>query len=833
MSRNSLIPSAGMDHLFADVRYGFRLMRKNLGFSTLAVLTLALGIGASTAIFSVFHGVLLEQLPYADQERVLRIMQQFLANGQNRFGISQGQFLAWRAEQRSFSELGAYSADEKSVVSGSAESERILSASVSAGVLEALGVRPIIGRTFNLQDEVPGGPRVTILTYAFWQRWFHGNRDIVGRQLRIDDQLYTVIGVLPVNFYLPEDFVGNDPMQLLTPLRIRTGNPNWGANYLQTVGHLKPGVSRSAALAEVKQLFERLWQEHPIGAAKTLQEIGWNINAVPILDDIVGDIRTALWILTGAVAVVLLVVCANVANLLLARASIRQKEIAVRAALGAQRMRIVRQLLVECLVISAFGGLFGLALAYGDLKLIVHLASSSVPRIADVSLNLPVLLYTAGISILAAVLFGLIPAFQSTRSDLNQPLRDEGRGTSAGASKGRTQRILVVAEMASAMVLVISAGLLLRSFNLVMRIDPGFNVDHLLTAQLDLPETRYAHSLAIDQFFSQVLGRVRTMPGVVSAAVTSNAPLTGSSSDTLIDVEGRPTKNLVEQHIYLLQVSSDYFKAMGIGFVRGRPFHDSDNADAPPVIIIDEALAHRYWPNEDPVGKHLRLYKTLTTTNGWVEIVGVVNNVPMRQLNEKHQPHVYMDLAQSEKVSGWILDTTLVVRTTSDPVDLANSIRRAVQDLDPSVPVSDVQTAEQLVGKTVSGRQFDLVLLELFAGIALALAAIGIYGVLANIVRQRTREIGIRMALGAQRKDVFRLILSQGMRPAILGVVVGLAAALLTTRLLSNLLFAIKPADPITFAAVPVLLLVVALLACYLPARRALRVDPMITLRYE
>ncbi|HYL92398.1 MAG TPA: ABC transporter permease [Alphaproteobacteria bacterium] len=824
---------AWLDQFAQDVRYGLRLLRKNPGFTAIAVLTVALGMGANTAIFSVLYSVLLKPLPYSNPKQVIRIWQAARTIGFDQLGMNEGQFVRLREEKQSLGELGVYRFGV-AFIGRNNESERVFSALASSGVLEALGVKPILGRGFSRDDEIAGGARVTILSNQLWQRWFNGDPNIIGQTLHIDEKPVTIIGVLPADFFLPEDYVGSETIQLWLPLKINSANPRWDSFNFQPVARLKNGHKRETAEVEVRTLFERLYPEHPLGV-NTLKDIGWSLTAVPVQDDLVGDVRIPLLVLAGAVAVVLLIVCANVASLLLARAAARQSEITVRVALGASRGRIVRQLLTESLIISSLGSAVGLLLATWGVRSIVRIGGHNVPRLDQAALNLPVLLFALAACVISACIFGLAPAIQTVRTDLNQSLRAQGRNGSDGVSKTWTQRILVVGEVSLAMVLVISAGLLLRGYSKLVRIDPGFNPNGVWTAEIDLPDARYSENARVVAFSEEMLRRVQALPGVLSAAVTSAPPLVGSSGDTAFDIESRPAETKITQHVYLWQVTSDYFKTIGAPILRGRTFQETDGPANQPVVVINESLAKHYWPDSNPVGQRIRFYLGIDKRSIWIEIAGVVKNVAARQLNENPLPSAYILMPQSGKIFpvDWGFANNLVVRTSSQPLLLTGAIRAQVKEMDPGVAIRRIRTADQLVEQAVAQPHFNLVLLGLFAGLALTLAAVGIYGILANMVRQRTREIGIRLALGAQRGDVFRLVVGQGMRLAGLGLLIGLAGALGATRLLTNLLFGVKPTDPLTFAAVVVLLSSVAMLACYIPARRAMRVDPMVTLRYE
>src|SRR5262245_53846483 len=818
--------------LWQDLRYGARMLLKNPGFTLIAVATLSLGIGANTAIFSVLHGVLLKPLPYPDPNPIVRVWQAVPAAGYFQLGFSEAQLTRLRAGNQSFQQIGGYAIRSANLTEQN-ETQRVAVTYVAAGVFESLGVQPSLGRTIRREDESPGSQRVAVLGYEMWRRRYGGDANILGRTIRLNDNPVTVVGVMPPDFRLPEDFSVPQGAQIWQSARIDTSNPNWGSYYLRPIARLKPGVRPEQAFAEVSSVFAQLRQDHPQGA---ITDPRYYIRVLPLHDDLIGAVKKALWVLVGAVGLVLLIACANVSGLLLARAAGRRKEIAVRAALGAGRGRLIRQLLTESALIALLGGAVGVTLAAWVVRLIAKTDLVNVPRLSQISLNTLVLLFTLGVSLVAAMLFGLAPAAQVSRFDLNRALREEGRGLAGSAGGARIQRALVVSEMALAVMLVIAAGLLLRSFDRLLRIDPGFNAKNLLTVNIDLPASRYQDNPRVTAFYDSLLERVRALPGVVSAAATSGLPLTGWYGDTTFQIEGRPDNNgVVDQsippdrnaygHFYFWRVTPDYFKTMGIALRRGRAMQPSDDANAPPVVVINETMARSFWPNENPLGKRIQLLAP-SQKGPLAEIVGVVRDVSLHQLNEETQPEAYYSQAQDPDRT-----MSLVVRTAADPLALAAALRSEARALDNAAPVFGVSTAEQTLGQTVAQPRFNLILLGLFAVVALLLASVGIYGVLANAVRQRTHEMGVRLALGARPGAVFRLVIRQGMGLAGAGIVIGLGGAFTLTRYLESLLYEVKPTDPLTFGEVALLLLGVALLACWIPARRATKVDPMIALR--
>jgi len=820
--------------LWQDMRYGARMLLKNPGFTLIAVATLSLGISANTAIFSVLYGVLLKPLPYSDPNPLVRVWQAVPTAGFYQLGFSEAQLVRLRAGNQSFQRLGGYAIRSANLTEQN-ETQRVAVTYVTEGVFESLGFQPVLGRTIRRDDEAPGSQRVAVMGYEMWQRRYGGDANILGRTIRLNDNPVTVVGVMPPDFRLPEDLSVPQFAQLWQAARIDTANPNWGSYYLRPIARLKPGVRPERAFAEVSAVFAQLRQDHQQGA---ITDPRYYIRVLPLHDDLVGEVKKALWVLVGAVGLVLLIACANVSSLLLARAAGRRKEIAVRAALGAGRGRLIRQLLTESVLIALSGGAVGVTLAAWAVRLIAKTDLISVPRLSQISLNITSLLFTLGISLVAAMLFGLAPAAQVSRLDLNRALREEGRGLTGSAGGARIQRALVVSEVALAVMLVIAAGLLLRSFDRLLRIDPGFTAKNLLTVDIDLPASRYQDNPRVIAFYDRLLERVRALPGVVSAAATSGLPLTGRYGDTSFQIEGRPDNNGVQDqsippdrnaygHYYFWQVTPDYFKTMGIQLRQGRALQLSDDANAPPIVVINETMARSFWPNESPLGKRIRLLAP-SQKGPLTEIVGVVRDVSLHQLNEETQPEAYYSQAQDPART-----MSLVVRTAADPLALAAAVRREAQALDNAAPLFGVSTVEQTLGQTVAQPRFNLILLGLFAAVALLLASVGIYGVLANAVRQRTHEMGVRMALGASPGAVFRLVIRQGMGLAGVGIGIGLSGASALTRYLESLLYEVKPTDHPTFGGVALLLLGVSLLACWLPARRATKVDPMVALRTE
>jgi len=792
-----------------DLKFAFRQLLKNPGFTAVAVLTLALGIGANTAIFSVVDGVLLKPLPY---ERPGQLVQVWEAPGPGkRNSASPGAFLDWKEHSTVFESLSLRQNTAMNLT-GDGEPERISGLAMSTSGLQIFRARPLLGRTFASDEDQPGKDKVAVLSHGFWQRRFGGETNVVGREIQLNDQSYTVIGVLPPRF-LPWD-----KAEFVIPKAIAPDEANQrSAHWLQVIGRLKPGVTVAQAQSEMNALAARLKPLYP--AFKK----DWGVTIVPMHEQITGNVKPTLLVLAGAVGFVLLIACANVANLLLAKASARQKEMAIRAALGASRWRVIRQLLVESVLLSLLGALLGLLLTFWSVGTLTSITAVSLPRAQDVGLDLRVLGFALLVSLVAGVAFGLVPALQPSRPDLNDMLK-EGARTSGTGPRNCVRSGLIVSEVALSLVLLIGAGLLLNSFVRLSNVPPGINPQNVLTMQVTLPDKKYPDAERRAAFFERTLERIENLPGVEAAGAVWTMPLAGYSPDTSFTVFGRPGQPATSYQTDFDFCSPDYFRAIGIPLLKGRFFEQRDRADAPRVVIINEALAREHFPNEEPLGKRIQLGKI---DEQW-EIMGVIGNVRQRGLGESVRPSVYRPLAFI-----WSGNGHLVVRTTGAPLGMAESVRKTILEVDPSQPVANVRTMEEVIAASVAQRRFILMLLGGFAGAALLLAGIGLYGVIAYAVSQRTREIGIRMALGATRSAVLALVLRQGMKLAGIGVLLGTAGGLGLTRVLTGFLYEVKPTDPATFVSVSLILTLVAVLACWLPARRAAKVDPMEALRYE
>jgi putative ABC transport system permease protein len=807
-----------MNTLWQDLRFGARMLLKNPGFSLIAVLTLALGVGANTAIFSVVNALLLRPLPYADSDRL--VMLSVNGDGGEVGNTGFTTFVDWRERSRSFERM-ALIRSWGGVMTGQGEPEMVNGMRVSVDYFRMLGVAPLLGRDFKPEEDRPDMRFVIMLSHAFWQRRFSGDPNIIGKQITMSDQTFTVVGVTPsgfedllaANFYQPAQVwapVGYDVTQ---PFACRT------CQHLKAFARLKSGVTFDQAKAEMGTVMSVMMREHP----KIYASPG--IAMIRLQDKLVGEMRRTLLVLLAAVGFVLLIACANVANLLLARANRRAREIALRLALGARPWRIVRQLLTESLMLSSLGAGLGLLLAMWGTELLVRLSPAAMLKLQAAKTDTRVLGFTLLVSLVTGVLFGLFPALQASKSDVQLALKESGNSSPSGR-QNRLRGLLVVTEIALALVLMIGAGLLIRSFARILSVTPGFEQRNLLTMMVPATGARYQQDEQVVAFYRDVLGRVRALPGVEAAGVVSNLPFGGNYDASGFHIEEKPQANPAEApSAQRYGVSPDYLRAMGITLLRGRQFTEQDNANTPLVALINETAAKRGWPNEDPIGKRIAL--------GGVDspkrtIVGIVRDVNHQGLDDAPEMQTYVPHAQ------WAGSyMTLVVRTTIDPASLTAAVRNEIRAVDANLPHYQIATMQQLISGSVAQRRFTLLLVGVFAAVALLMSAVGIYGVISYSVAQRTQEIGIRVALGAQTGDVLKLIIGQGMALVATGVLIGLAGAFGLTRLMSSLLFDVSATDPLTFAGISLLLAAVALLACWVPARRAAKVDPMIALRHE
>lgn len=812
-----------LEHFAQDLRFAFRMFAKNPGFTAVAILTLALGIGANTAIFSVVYGVLLQPLPYKDASRLVVLNETTPKVGT--VSVSYPNFLDWRAQSHDFSQMAAVH-DVGFSLAGVTQPENISGEAVSPNFLSMIGVRPFLGRDFEASEEKPGTPPVLLLSYELWQSHMGSNRNAIGRTITLDGRSFTIVGVLPPNFR------SLDKTDVMLPIGVWATNNSEEANDrgdrgdMIVIGRLAPNITFAQARVEMEGIAARLAKEYPASNDQ------FGVALQSIRDSFAGDARPAILVLFGAVMFVLLIACANVANLFLVRGAARTKEIALRMAFGASRNRIIRQMLTESLVLALLGGVLGVALAIAGIRGITRLIPMDMLSGATVNLNGAVLLFAAGIVVLAAFIFGLAPAMHSTRPDVQAELKEGGRTASASAAQNKLRGALATAEISLALILLVGAGLMMKSLYKLMSVNPGFRPDRVLNMEMDLRTQQYSKDPAILNFWQQVLDRVRALPGVESAATGTVVPLTGSHSRGDITVEGMalPTPGNFPHPDYH-DVSPGFISTLGIPLLHGRTFADTDKQGAPLVGMVNARLAGQYWPNDNPIGKRFMFgHPDLTGKKPpkWITVVGVVGDMKLYGLANPSRLEVYVSSLQSPGN-----DMNLMVKSRIDPTALTLAIRGTVASIDKDQPIFAISTMNQLVSDSLGTRRITLILLGAFSGLALVLAGIGIYGVISYSVAQRTHEIGIRMALGAQHRNVLRMILRQGVKIAVAGVAIGVIVSLGLTQLMSSLLFSVSASDPLTFAGVAILLVLVAMLACYIPARRALRVDPMVALRYE
>jgi predicted permease len=829
-----------LETLWQDVCYGARVLRNNPGFTTVAVLTLALGIGANTAIFSVVNAVLLRPLPYPEPSQLVQLRADW--SGKPNSVVGSATFVEVKAQSQSLARIAAYCGGDMTLT-GAGSAERIVAGAVTAEFFPLLGVQPALGRNFSREEDTPNGPRAAILGHSLWQSRFGGDASVLGRTITLNQQSYTVVGILPARFQYPE------PFQLWTPLALgETGAGGAGtlAKYgegqwlVSVIARLKPGVTLEQAQTELQTIAHRLQPPPRSGGAKSGDErratgTGGGrgesvLTLVGLREQVVGDVKGALLVLLGAVALVLLIACANVANLLLARAATRQREMAVRAALGAGRLRVARQLLTESMLLSLAGGALGLLLAFWGVRALGQWSPDLSGSMHGISIDAWVLAFTLGVSVITGLAFGLAPAVQAWRTDVNAALKEEGRSETGGHRKS-LRHLLVVSEVALALVLLIGAGLLIKSFSRLMDVNPGFRTDGVLTFQVTLAEGKASPQRV--NFIERIIERLNALPGVQATAATDSLPLTDFARITPAQIEGQPPIDFSKVKPGEVKpasrptVTHDYFNAMGIRVRKGRAFTAQDARSAAGVVIVNEAFEKHHFPGESAIGKRIHL---LASKGGahWLTVVGVVSDVRQRGLARDVKLEVYNPVLDD------IGETmSFVIRTSGEPAHLISDVRAVMAEVEPNQPIHNVMTMEQRLANTTTSRRLNTALLGSFAALALLLAVVGIYGVMSYAVTQRRREIGVRMALGAQKSDVLRLIIHGGLRLTLLGVAIGLAGAFAVTRYLSSLLYSVKATDPVTFLGIAVGLSGLALLACWLPARRAARTDPMVALRYE
>jgi predicted permease len=813
-----------MNTLFQDLRYSARTLARTPGFTAVAILTLALGIGANSALFSVVNGVLLNPLPYPAPQQLISA---YAKTAEFEHGsIAYLNFLDWQKDSRSFSDLAAYR-DDNMFLTGTGAGERLRSFMISANFFTVFGIKPILGRVFRPEEDRVGAAAVVIIGEGLWKRKFGSAHDIIGKAITLNNKNYVIVAVIPASFsiynqardaYVP---IGqwNDPT-------FRNRNVSFGT---QSIGRLKPGVSIKQAQADMDSVANNLAAAYPDA------DKGLGIALVSFKDDLVGDVKPFLFVLLGAVGFVLLIACANVANLLLARSTSRTREFAVRAALGAGRMRVVRQLLTESTLLSVAGGGFGLIVAYWGTKAALKSLPEALPRANEIALDTRVLLFTLAVAVLVGVLFGLAPALKMSRANLGEMLKESGRGSSG--ARHRTQSVLVAIEMAMALVLLVGAGLMIRTLAALWSVNPGFNPHNVLLFNVTMPRGLGENPPGLRSVLRQMHSTLMSIPGVLFASLQGGSLPMQGDSEFPFWLEGQPkpaAQNDMQSSLFYL-VEPDYLKAMGTPLLRGRFLTEQDNEHSQPVIVIDEYFAHKYFPNEDPIGKRINL----AIVDMQPEIVGVAGHVKHFGLDSDAkapiQAQLYMPFLQIPDRFLPLVENNvgIVARTQVPPANLVGAIRNTMQNTNSQEVVYGDQTMDDIVADSLADRRFSMILLGVFGALALILSSIGIYGVVSYLAGQRTHEIGIRIALGAQRRDVLKVVLGQGAKMALAGVVVGLAAAVGLTRLMAKMLFGVSTADPLTFACVAIVLTSVALAACYIPARRAMRVDPMVALRYE
>ena len=802
-----------------DARYGARMLRRSPGLTSVAILSLALGIGAISTIFSLINGIMLRPLPYKEPERLVTLDENNLKRGVTSMSVSYANFVDWREQSQSFEDIACYDTGGFAIASGgpggAAEPEQLKGAFVNQGLFEILGVSPIRGRTFTADEDQPDHDQVVILGYGLWQRRFGGDPGIIGQTLQLNNRTRTVIGIMPPGFQFPEVAEAWGPLALTPKLYTRTDHG------IEAIARLKPGVSIEQAQAEMINVAANVETQNPV------TNEGMSVAVTSLRTTLTGDYRTALLILLGVVGFVLLIACVNVANLLLARATSRQKEIAIRAALGANRRRLFRQLVTESLLLGLISGAAGLVLALWGKDLLVSAIPIDIPFWMKFDLDARVLTFTAACSLLTGFVFGTAPALQASNPDLNETLKEGGR---SGSSSGRyhLRSLLVVAEIALSLVLLVGAGLMMRSFISLQRVDAGLNPNGVLTMTVALPGAKYRAPEKRIAFFNQVLERIRAVPGVKSAGTNSGLPLSGNNWGRSVTVEGFPVLSVNEAPmINHCVVSPHYFESMGIPLLNGRDFDERDTKDSTKVTIVDAGLAREYWPDDNPIGKRIR-FGPPEDNEPWHTIVGVVGEVKTNRLDSTTRKSVYLAYPQVP-----IGGSGFAIKVEGRPEAMMSAVRNQVREVDPDLPVVRMMPMTDIISRSVWQPRLYTVLFGVFAAVALILAIVGIYGVMSYAVTQRTREIGLRMALGAQKTDVLRLVVGHGAIVTAAGLATGLIAAFGLTRLMSTLLFNVTTTDPITFVAVSLLLSVVALGACLVPARRAAKVDPMVALRYE
>ncbi len=813
-----------METLLQDLRFGWRTLWKHPAITAVAVIALALGIGANSAIFSVVNAILLKPLNVPHPERVVVVTES--KGGEVWATVAPANFIAWRERNQVFEDIVAFSGYSYNLLGGEAP-EQLSALRVSAGLFPMLSIEPQLGRNFLPEEDQPGRERVVILSHKLWQRLFNSNPNIINQPLNLSGNSYAIVGVMPAGFEFP-----NADTELWTPVAINDGTVDgMGGRIINVLARLRPQVTLAQARAEMEAVAQSLAAERPDFNA------GWGVQITPLQELVVADVRRSLLVLLGAVTFVLLIACANVANLLLARAARRQREIAIRIALGASRLRLVRMLLTESMLLALLGGALGLLLAVWGVDALLALAPGNLPRVEEIGMDRWVFGYTLAVSLLTGIVFGLAPALQASKPNLNELLKEGIRSSPAGFARDRVRSLIVIAEVALSLVLLIGAGLLMRSFVRLQNVDPGFDPRNLVAMRVSLPDEKYDGDEKVLGFYQHAFARIRQLPGVKQAGAIHVLPWSGDNSGRYFHPEGRPMPKAGEEPTYNYRIiTPNYFETMSIRLLRGRDFTDDDTAQAVGVVIINEAMAQLFWPNEEAVGK--RVKHRGREEDPWMTVVGVVGNVRHHWIGDLTQPEIYFTYAQAPLLDSRTIERhrrsmQIVVRTISDPLSIVPAVRREVASVDAGLPLFNIKTLDERLVYSLVRPRFNTLLMGIFALVALVLAAVGIYGVMSYMVAQRTHEIGIRIALGARPTDVLMLVLKQGLRLILAGVAIGLIAALALTRFMSKLLYDVSATDPLTFVAISLLLVAIALLACYIPARRATRVEPTVALRYE
>ncbi len=821
-----------MGTILQDLRYGLRMLAKNPGFTIVAVITLALGIGANTAIFTVVNALVLRPLPYKHADRLVTVQERIPKYVSTPMNLSAPDFVEFERQNQAFEKMAGFQ-NLQFELSGTGEPERITAARVSASLFPLLGIDPFVGRTFTKEEDRPG-VLVAVLSYGLWQRRFGADPNVLGKTVNLDRTLYTIIGVMPRDFQFPlKGLLGGEPAVLWVPMSFTPKElGDLGNNYVVcAVARLKPGVTLTKANADVEVIAHHIWEK----VFSDLPDARLEAFATPLAEEVVAKVRTLLAVLLGAVGLVLLIACANVANLLLARATRRQKEIAIRAALGAARFRLLQQFMSESVLLALAGGASGFLFASWGTHLLVRLAPGSLPRAQEVGLDLRVLVFTLALSLVTGLIFGAAPALAASQTNMNETLKEGARSATARPRSHRLRSALVISEVALALILLVASGLLIRSFVFLRETDPGFQPQQVLAMSTDLPRAKYGAASQVRLFYSELLTRIERLPSVRAVGAGTELPMS-MNTDRIFTPEGYQAEAGAKwPRCTTTYLMGNYFQALGIPLLRGRLFTHEDKQGSPRVVIISRSIAERYWPGQEPIGKRLHYGPPQNTDNSWTTIIGVVGDVKHGPLDAPALPATYEPSAQAEdfRIAGLGRSLSFAVQTSGDPTSLAAGLRAQVWSLDKELAIADVRAMTRVVDESAAARRFNMLLLGVFASIALLLAAIGVYGVVSYATGQRTHEIGIRMALGADRHDLLRLVVAQGLVLTLIGTTIGLVGALALTRFLSSLLYGVRPTDPLTFCAVSLLLVGVALLASYIPARRATKVDPMVALRYE